>query len=115
MHEMSIAEGLMDQIVAIAEQNDLSRIDRVLLQTGELRQVIPEVMQEAFRAVAQGTVAQGAVLDIEEVTAEAVCNRCRYAFTPSLGNFLCPRCQIADITIRKGEEIILASLESRDP
>ncbi len=111
MHEMSIAEGLIEQVLAIAQKNGFSKVHGVILQTGELRQVIPEVMAEAFKAVSAGTIAEQACLQIEEVPAEVRCNVCGKIFYPKINDFLCPDCQRADVSIEKGDTIILASLE----
>ena len=42
MHEMSLAIGLIEQIQEVASQNSLKKVDEVELETGELRQVVPE-------------------------------------------------------------------------
>ena len=110
MHEMSIAESLMDQIIDIAETNHMESVAEVELETGHLRQVIPEVMREAFLAVTQGTIADGAELIINEVAPLAACRQCKGGFTPQIDDFLCPQCRQADVDILKGDEIILKSV-----
>ena len=110
MHEMSIAEGLMEQILSIANENSLKSIEEVEIETGLLRQVIPEVMQEAFRAVRQDTIAQSAVLKITEIPAIGKCRTCQKEFEPELNNFLCPQCLRADVEILQGDDIILKSV-----
>ena len=67
MHEMSIVVSLMDQVYEIVEQNHLAFVSEIEVGTGVLRQVIPEVMQEAFYAVKEGTVAEDAELKINEI------------------------------------------------
>ncbi len=112
MHELSIASALMEQIISEAEKHELSHIDEVEIHAGILRQVIPEVMQEAFREVSVKTVAEGALLIIVEIEAQARCRKCQTVFEPTLDSFLCPHCQIADVDILKGDEIILAAIMS---
>jgi hydrogenase nickel incorporation protein HypA/HybF len=110
MHEMSIAESLMEQILDIAQANNMQKVAEVELDAGYLRQVIPEVMQEAFLAVTEGTIADGATLTINEIAPLAVCRKCKDEFMPQLDDFLCPQCRQADVDILKGDEIILKSL-----
>ena len=110
MHELSMAEGLIDHIILIANENKISRINEIIIHAGELRLIIPEVMQEAFRAVSEGTLAEKAVLIIEEVPAQARCNDCEKVFHPEINDFSCPECQKADVTIQKGNDIILTSI-----
>ena len=111
MHEMSLAIGLIEQVQDVAQKNNLKRVEAIELQTGVLRQVVPEMMQEAFKAVAQETLAQNATLTIIEVPAVAECNLCQKKFSPQLDDFLCPSCQKADVTVLQGEDIILKSVQ----
>ena len=111
MHEMSLAIGLMEQIHEVAQQNNLKCVEEVELQTGVLRQVVPEMMQAAFNAVAQETLAQDAKLTIVEVPAVVQCNLCQKKFSPKLDNFSCPDCKKADVLVLEGEDIILKSVQ----
>ena len=110
MHEMSLASALMDEIDLIARQNNVVRIDEVELRIGVLKQVVPEVMEEAFRAVSLGTVAEGAILRQKEVQARALCRNCAREFAPTPNDFLCPVCGEFSQTLFEGDEILLGSL-----
>ena len=114
MHEMSIAVGLMDQVLEIAKVNGLKEIDEIEVETGFLRQVIPEVMQEAFLAVRRETIAQNATLKIVEIAPLSECNICKKQFEPQLNDFLCPECQKAGVKVLKGDEIILKSIQGKE-
>ncbi|VAX35258.1 hypothetical protein MNBD_UNCLBAC01-1716 [hydrothermal vent metagenome] len=110
MHELSIATALMEQILDIAKTNGMDVVDQVELETGFLRQVIPEVMQLAYKEVIVDTIAKSSILIIIEVEAKAQCRRCMKVFEPEMGNFLCPDCLVADVDIKSGNEIILKSI-----
>ncbi|HBG60533.1 MAG: hypothetical protein A2Y03_09860 [Omnitrophica WOR_2 bacterium GWF2_38_59] len=110
MHELSIVISLMDQIEDVARVNKLVKIDEIQLETGVLRQVIPEVMQEAFESVKLNTICENAVLTILEVPALVVCNKCKSQFEPAIDDFLCKNCNLADVKTLKGNEIILKAI-----
>ena len=110
MHELSIAIALVDQIVEYAGANQLSRVDEVEIETGVLRQVIPEMMQTAFKEATGQTIVSEAILRIKEISAKARCRQCAMEFEPEIDNFLCPGCQRADVDILQGNEIILKSI-----
>ncbi len=110
MHELSISMQLIEEIVEVAEVNKLPRVDEVELETGVLRQVIPEVMQTAFKEAISETIASEAALIIREIKAKAQCNQCALEFEPQIDNFLCPQCQIADVKVLEGNHIILKSV-----
>src|SRR5205085_607800 len=61
MHELSIAQS----VVEIAERHAAGRrVQKVELQVGYLRQVVPSALTFSFELVAQGTLVEGAELDI---------------------------------------------------
>ena len=110
MHEMSIAISLIEQIEKQAFANNLMRVDEIEIETGMLRQVIPEVMQEAFKVASEETIANGAILNIIEVKPLVKCRQCKNEYEPTLNDFLCPQCKLADVDIIIGNEIILKSI-----
>jgi hydrogenase nickel incorporation protein HypA/HybF len=115
MHEMAIAVALLQQLESAAREHGLARIESVTVRTGVFRQVVPEALETAFAALAQGTRAEGAALRIELVPARARCRQCGHAFEPETDSFLCPQCHQADAEILEGDDIVLASLTGDQP
>ena len=111
MHEMSIAVALVDQVVELAGQHGARRIDEVAIDVGILRLVVPEALTEAFKIVAEGTLAKGAELTIAEVTASAECRKCGHAYPAAVDDYLCPQCGQADPHFVGGNDIIIKSTE----
>lgn len=115
MHELSIATEIVKQAVRIARENRATRLDSIDVEIGILRQVVPEALELAFRAAAEGTIAEGAVFNVTEERVVAVCNPCECMFLPEIDNFVCPQCGAADARIVAGNEIILKSLTCQAP
>ena len=112
MHEFSIADSLVEQIRDIAAEHGLPAIDRVELEVGELRQVIPDILHLAFRETARGTPAEAAELAIEEIEARALCQRCQNEFRPTTWDYSCPACGVADAQMLAGDALVLKSIEA---
>ncbi len=112
MHEFSIADSLVEQLRDIAAEQGLPAIDRVELEVGEIRQVIPDILQLAFRETARGTPAEAAELVIEEIEARAQCRRCQTTFRPTTWDYSCSACGIADAQMLAGNTLILKSIEA---
>ncbi len=110
MHEMAIAQSLLDIVLQHAAEQP-GKVTRIKLQVGQMTQVVPDALEFGFQALAQGTVAEKAVLDIEIVPLTVHCESCRHTF--SLGNyrFLCPKCQSTQIKILTGRELAVEYLE----
>lgn len=66
MHEFSLLKGIMHKLQEISQQEDGARIAVVRITIGALAHISPEHFQEHFEHAARGTVAQGAILEIQE-------------------------------------------------
>lgn len=64
MHESSLMKGLMKQILAVAEAHRAKQVESVGVVLGALSNITPEHFNEHFVEAAEGTLAEGARLDI---------------------------------------------------
>jgi hydrogenase nickel incorporation protein HypA/HybF len=110
MHEMSIISAVLES--AFSKTND--RIVRLGLRVGALTNVVPEALQFAFEAATQGTLAEGAFLDVEFPPLTVRCADCECDFTAVDIAALCPRCGSARSALVNGREILLTYLEVQD-
>jgi hydrogenase nickel incorporation protein HypA/HybF len=76
MHEMSIAEGIIDIVERTAKQAGISRVKSVRISVGKLAGVDIPSLQFAWESVTRGGPAEGAALDIERPEGEAWCFDC---------------------------------------
>jgi len=58
MHELSIMQSALDQVLEKARQAGASRVHAIRLRIGALSGVVPDALQFAFEALADGTPAQ---------------------------------------------------------
>ena len=110
MHELSIATGLIEQVTAAAIENGVDRVEVLEITIGAMRQVVPEALAMAFEVVSEGTVAEGATLEIVEEPIHAHCRECDEEFACQVGEFVCPHCGQADVRLTMGADIILTSM-----
>ena len=73
MHEMAITQSVVD---AVCEHAAGRRVHSVKLEVGELCAVVPDSMQFCFELATQGTVADGALLDLDMQPGAARCRTC---------------------------------------
>ncbi|SNT04276.1 hydrogenase maturation nickel metallochaperone HypA [Rhodococcoides kyotonense] len=109
MHELAITQCIVD---AACERADGKSVSRVLVRVGQLCAVIPDSMQFCFELVTEGTVAEGARLDIETETARARCRTCDSEFAIPDAILLCP-CGSADVDVLSGRDLRILSMETR--
>jgi hydrogenase nickel incorporation protein HypA/HybF len=107
MHELSIADAVLRIALAHA---DGRRIEAIEIKVGHLRQVVPDALTFAFALVAEGTNAEGAELQLEEVPAAGTCRGCG-AHTEFDGFPLaCAACGSLDVKLVRGEELLVDAL-----
>ncbi len=111
MHELKIIQDVFPIIENVAKENHLKSINKVFLQVGGLRQVVPEFLQFAFATVAKDTIAAGAELIIELIPITARCKNCQKQFTVGENIYVCPHCDSSDLEILTGKEIVLAGVD----
>jgi hydrogenase nickel incorporation protein HypA/HybF len=107
MHELSITQSVVD---AVCERAGGRTVHSVKVQVGALTAVVPEAMLFCFDLVVEGTVAQGARLDIERRPGAARCRSCGADFVLADLILLCP-CGSADVAVTAGRELQILSME----
>jgi hydrogenase nickel incorporation protein HypA/HybF len=108
VHELALAEA----VVAIAENHARGRrVARVELEVGQLRQVVPEALAFSFELAAQGKLAEGAELMIDERPARVACRACAATTEIDTLPLACGRCGRLDVEVQSGQELDVVALE----
>lgn len=101
--------GLVQAVLSELRKHDVERVEEVDLLVGKLTFLGHDQLRFAFEILVQGTVLEGARLEIDEEEAEILCRSCGYegpvdyledpSFHQSIPSLLCPKCQgRADVT-----------------
>jgi len=110
VHELSIAQGVVEVVSRHAEGR---RVTRVEMRVGHLRQVVPSALEFAFGLLTEGTPLQGAALVIEDVPVVARCRACGTETQMDAFPFQCG-CGGYELDLVAGEELLVDSLECED-
>lgn len=93
MHELSIAESILDIVTAEAVKHRAPTVTAIKLRFGEFTGVVREALEFAFEIARRGTVAERAVLEIEWVPLETRCPGCGLTVRPREDlSLMCKRC-----------------------
>ncbi len=111
MHEMSICLSVVQALTEQAKVHSYERVKAVWLEIGPLAGVEPESLMFCFDAVAQGTLAEGARLEIIQTPVVAWCMTC--SKNVNLGSRFdgCPECGGRELQITGGNELRIKSME----
>jgi hydrogenase nickel incorporation protein HypA/HybF len=104
---MAITQSVVD---AVCEHAAGRRVHSVRLEVGALCAVVPDSMQFCFELATQGTVADGARLDVDLTPGTAHCRTCDLEFELPDLILLC-RCGSADVEVMTGRDLRILSME----
>jgi len=110
MHEMSIALAIIDAVEAKAREEGAGKISGIDLLIGKLAGIEPESLAFCFSAAAKGTMAEEAVLAIEESEGVAQCGECGLKFPVAFYYAECPACRSFFVNIVSGKEFVIQSM-----
>lgn len=108
MHEYGLCESILD---AVERRADGRRVQRVRVRVGTLHRVVPPAMDQAFALAAEGTVADGANVELVTVAVRVRCLACDHAADSEDALSLCPACGSADVELLGGDDLILESIQ----
>ncbi|MDO9143922.1 hydrogenase maturation nickel metallochaperone HypA [Rhodoferax sp.] len=111
MHEMSLAEGVLQLIEDAARRDQFNKVSAVWLEIGQLSGVEPEALAFCFDAVTRGTVADGARLEIITLPGQGWCEACARTvpLTEVFGE--CPQCGSYPLQVTAGTDMRVKELE----
>ncbi|HAN56606.1 MAG TPA: hydrogenase nickel incorporation protein HypA [Betaproteobacteria bacterium] len=111
MHELSVCQALVNQVVEIAQQNSAHTVQLITLYIGPLAGVEPALLVSAFPLAAAGTVAASAQLVIEPQPLRVHCQTCGADTEATPNRLLCGICGDYHTQLISGDELMLANLE----
>jgi hydrogenase nickel incorporation protein HypA/HybF len=105
----------VESVVALVEderrKQNFSRVRTIRLKVGALGHAEPEALRFCFDAVASGTIADGARLEIETVPGEGWCSDCCRTVPLEERFAACPVCGNAQVRMIAGDELRVAEME----
>ncbi|MEG3224995.1 MAG: hydrogenase maturation nickel metallochaperone HypA [Methanobacteriales archaeon Met13] len=111
MHELSMAQAIVDTVLDAAKKNDAQEILEVTVEVGKLTMLNPEQLKFLMDIITEDTLLENAELIIEEIPVEIKCSSCDLkgkASTEGSDHYLtivtCPECGERNVEITKGRE-----------
>lgn len=111
MHEMSIAEGIVQILEEQAGEQGFTRVRTVWLEIGPLAAVESQALLFCFEAVARHTLAEQARLEILELPGQAWCLGCSQTVAIRQRYDTCPQCGSHHLQVTRGDELRIKELE----
>ena len=111
MHEISIAQSLMDVVFETANNNWAKKVNKVFVKIGRLQAVETSSLIFAFDAMKEGTMAEDGELIVDEIPLVGKCVDCDNENTFEQIFMQCPQCGSSAVKILSGEELQITEIE----
>jgi hydrogenase nickel incorporation protein HypA/HybF len=112
MHEVSIVQGMLDIAIDSCIKQGYKGIESIRIKIGKASGVVPDSLHFAFEALKTGTIAEKAVLTIEEIPVGGFCESCNSNFTVEEAYVIaCPLCGKTTFRVETGRELNIDEIE----
>lgn len=111
MHEMALAESIVQLVEETAKREHAKRVKLVVLEIGQLSSVEPEALKFCFDAVTQDSIAQGAALEVVAVPGAGWCLVCAKTVPLQEIYGACPQCGSHQVQASAGTEMRVKEIE----
>ncbi len=110
MHEMALAEGILQIIEDAAAQQGFKRVTEVRLEIGVLAGVEVEALSFCLDMVLKESVAEGARLELEKISGQGYCLGCGETVPVNALYEACPKCGSYQVQATGGTEMRVKDL-----
>ena len=110
MNELGIMIEVVKQVEEAARENQAEKVEKIVLQIGEIASVIPHYVEAVFPAAVYNTMLEDTILEIEIIPANGRCLKCGKVFSLVTQNGICT-CGSEDFEELTGREFILKEIQ----
>lgn len=111
MHEMALAESVLQIIKDSARTQNFQRVRSLTLEIGKLSSVEPDAMRFCLDVVTRGSLAENAIFHIIETPGVGLCLTCNATIPMQEQYGLCPHCNSPQLKITGGNQMRVKDLE----
>ena len=118
MHELSMAQGIINTVLETSEANDATEVKKVVVEIGKLAMINPEQLLFMMNVLVEDTIMEDAKIEIVDIPVEIECAECGHKgngkvdeedhYAPMIE---CPKCESNALRILNGQDIIVKSIE----
>lgn len=111
MHELSVCQSIIQQVLQLADEHQAESIININLAIGPLAGVDSRLLAQAFPLASAGTIAANAQLDTEALPIRIKCQSCDRESEAEMNKLVCPYCNDWHTQLISGDEMLITSIE----
>lgn len=104
MHELGIVYEVIKVVDSFVKENSITKVDKIVLEIGQLSQAIPRFIEECYPAAVDETDYEDTKLEIISLPANGRCNICSEVYNIIQMKKVCPNCEAEDFVLISGQE-----------
>lgn len=111
MHEMSIAQSLIDVLREEMLKHNAKNLRSVRLNIGQMTAIVPDALSFCFQVITDGTELEGARLIMDIIPLMGYCSACEKEFEIKDYAFACRSCGSTKINTIGGQDLSIVEME----
>ncbi len=122
MHELSMAQGIINAVLDTANENDATEVTEVTVEVGRLAMINPEQLEFILGVLVENTIMDDAEIKFEEIPAEIQCYDCDFNGEAILDDkdhyaplVKCPKCDSLNVETLNGKDIVVKNIVIEKP
>ncbi len=115
MHELSLAQEIVDLVGRHVAAEQIASVRAVKVRLGRFSGVVADSLDFCFGAIVSGGPLERARLEIDAVSARAVCAACHRTAEIEGPELVCPRCGAAAVRLVSGSELDVVEVRLEEP
>lgn len=113
MHELGLIYQVIKTVDEVKHEQNLTEIESITLQIGEMSDVVPKFITQAWENAKISTAYADTKLLVESVKARAKCNDCGHIHDVRDIDFVCPQCGSMKLSIVSGREFLIKEIVAK--
>lgn len=112
MHELGVVFHIMDSLEEVARENNVTQIQRVTVEVGEVSTVIPHYLTDCWAwAIQKRPLLSGCEIQVETLPAVTWCDGCGREYPTVAHGRICPYCGSEKTWLLRGNELNIKEIE----
>lgn len=114
MHELGVVFHVIKIVEEIAAENQLTEVESVTLELGEVSGVIESYLQNCWKWAVKrrSEILKDAALIIETISAVTYCEDCRKTYNTIEHGKICPHCGSGNTYLQRGNEFQIKEISA---
>lgn len=111
MHEIGSLYKLIEQVIALALENNVEKVTAINIEVGQLSGILPFFLRKYYPFAIDGhPLLADSELIIKEIPAEGICKKCHMLYNIVKTKGLCPKCNSRERITISGRDFILKNI-----